>query len=234
MPGKKSNPKTHVRFMKLYIPPVSEQLSAMSQHHNSDSSDEEEEPYYPPIIKGCFNCRGSHDHRWCPRPQYGPYCYTCGWPGKTKGTCPRPSCRMRHLTSWVNQTAPRARGQRAGVRPLVRVPSPEHPKTPPQRSEETSHERQPGPSWAQDFIEEVTVHRYTPERLLSEENLELLIPPRREPELQDDPETEDLIDLHPSRLDEQLTDSAEDISAASEFDIREEVSKFEERGTYPT
>ena len=94
MPGSQKNPKTHVRFLRKFIPREScvsgDNCTAMDQH--------EEDPYFPPIQRVCFNCGGNHNHRVCTRPRRV-FCYLCGWPDVTKARCPQPSCREAFQTS---------------------------------------------------------------------------------------------------------------------------------------
>ncbi|CAB0042212.1 unnamed protein product [Trichogramma brassicae] len=43
------------------------------------------------VRPGCWNCGeqgGGHSHSNCPDPVKRRYCYWCGWPGKSKSTCP--------------------------------------------------------------------------------------------------------------------------------------------------
>lgn len=70
----------------------------MSNNREEDRSSEEEDEYFPPISPGCFNCGGPHDHRVCQEPR-NVFCFLCDWPGVTKATCRRPSCRAAYRTS---------------------------------------------------------------------------------------------------------------------------------------
>lgn len=80
LPAKsKQNPKAHFRFLKPYV----SFTVAMSDD-------------YPKYRRGCWNCGGNHDQSSCPVWPKKVYCYTCGWPGKTVRTCPRPECRKKY------------------------------------------------------------------------------------------------------------------------------------------
>lgn len=81
----KENPKTHVRFLRLFIP------------QDSAATMSDEEGYVPPPRRGCWNCGENHDHRTCPVVPRKVYCFTCGWLGKTMARCPRSSCHKKYL-----------------------------------------------------------------------------------------------------------------------------------------